>query len=332
MDLRSRATPGDCVRSRHTPKRPCIIGPASHGRGITLNRGGNAHETTSLSLRTRWLAGRRPVGACLGRRRGQAARGRPEPDRDDEPAPRPAERPRRRERGFRARLRPLGQRHAHRRSPDPPVGGRRLESDRGRLPPDERSDRPHRPPAHPQPRDGRGQSRARGPVVGAAGGGARRRCADGRAEERLRATRGRRRLLRRRADHVDGAGRGADRDRGAPRTGRTGLVVHGGQPAQGRLRARRSRGDALGRGRPLHRLPRGLHRQRRSGATDPRGGGRGGRRDGQRRHLRSRRQAAGSHIEPNSDLHASEQYRRDITAALTRRAVAQAAARCAQEG
>ena len=43
-------------------------------------------------------------------------------------------------------------------------------------------------------------------------------------------------------------------------------------------------------------------------------------------------EAAGRHIEPNSDLHASEQYRRDITAALTRRAVAQAAARCAQEG
>ena len=42
--------------------------------------------------------------------------------------------------------------------------------------------------------------------------------------------------------------------------------------------------------------------------------------------------AAGRHIEPNSDLHASEQYRRDIAAALTRRALAQAAARCAQEG
>ena len=43
-------------------------------------------------------------------------------------------------------------------------------------------------------------------------------------------------------------------------------------------------------------------------------------------------EAAAAHIEPNADLHASEQYRRDITAALTRRAVAQAAARCAQEG
>ena len=42
--------------------------------------------------------------------------------------------------------------------------------------------------------------------------------------------------------------------------------------------------------------------------------------------------AAGRHIDPNSDLHASEQYRRDIAAALTRRALAQAAARCAQEG
>ena len=43
-------------------------------------------------------------------------------------------------------------------------------------------------------------------------------------------------------------------------------------------------------------------------------------------------EAAAAHIEPNSDLHASEQYRRDIAAALTRRALAQAAARCAQEG
>ena len=43
-------------------------------------------------------------------------------------------------------------------------------------------------------------------------------------------------------------------------------------------------------------------------------------------------QAAGRYIEPNSDLHASEQYRRDIADALTRRALAQAAARCAQEG
>lgn len=41
---------------------------------------------------------------------------------------------------------------------------------------------------------------------------------------------------------------------------------------------------------------------------------------------------AGRHIEPNSDLHASEQYRRDIASALTRRALEQAAARCAQEG
>ena len=158
-----------------------------------------------------------------------------------------------------------------------------LAGDRGRLSPDERGDRPHRSPAHPQPRDGRGQSRARGSVIGAAGGGAGRRRADGRAEERRRAPRGRRGLLRRRPDHVDGAGRGPDRHRGAPRSRRPGLVVHGGQPAQGRLRARRSRGHALGRGRPLHRLPRGLHRQRRSGATYSRGGGRGGRRGGQRR-------------------------------------------------
>lgn len=42
--------------------------------------------------------------------------------------------------------------------------------------------------------------------------------------------------------------------------------------------------------------------------------------------------AAGSHIEPNSDLHASEQYRRDLATALTRRALQRAAARCAQEG
>ena len=43
-------------------------------------------------------------------------------------------------------------------------------------------------------------------------------------------------------------------------------------------------------------------------------------------------EAAGRHIEPNSDLHASEQYRRDIASALTRRALARAAVRCAQEG
>jgi carbon-monoxide dehydrogenase medium subunit len=43
-------------------------------------------------------------------------------------------------------------------------------------------------------------------------------------------------------------------------------------------------------------------------------------------------EAAGRHIEPNSDLHASEQYRRDIAAVLTRRALEQAAARCRQEG
>ena len=43
-------------------------------------------------------------------------------------------------------------------------------------------------------------------------------------------------------------------------------------------------------------------------------------------------EVAGRHIEPNSDLHASEQYRRDIASALTRRALEQAAARCRQEG
>ena len=43
-------------------------------------------------------------------------------------------------------------------------------------------------------------------------------------------------------------------------------------------------------------------------------------------------EAAGRHIEPNSDLHASEQYRRDIASVLTRRALEQAAARCRQEG
>ena len=41
---------------------------------------------------------------------------------------------------------------------------------------------------------------------------------------------------------------------------------------------------------------------------------------------------AGRHIDPNSDLHASAQYRRDLVSALTRRALEQAAARCAQEG
>ena len=43
-------------------------------------------------------------------------------------------------------------------------------------------------------------------------------------------------------------------------------------------------------------------------------------------------EVAGRHIEPNSDLHASEQYRRDIASVLTRRALEQAAARCGQEG
>ena len=41
---------------------------------------------------------------------------------------------------------------------------------------------------------------------------------------------------------------------------------------------------------------------------------------------------AGRHIQPNADLHASEQYRRDIASTLTRRALEQAAARCRQEG
>ena len=49
----------------------------------------------------------------------------------------------------------------------------------------------------------------------------------------------------------------------------------------------------VGRGRPLHRLPRRLHRQRRSGETDPRGGERGGRRGGRRRNLRGRRRRGG---------------------------------------
>ncbi|MGI9332723.1 MAG: FAD binding domain-containing protein [Gammaproteobacteria bacterium] len=40
---------------------------------------------------------------------------------------------------------------------------------------------------------------------------------------------------------------------------------------------------------------------------------------------------ASSHIEANSDLHASEQYRRDLAGALTQRALASAAARCRQE-
>ena len=42
--------------------------------------------------------------------------------------------------------------------------------------------------------------------------------------------------------------------------------------------------------------------------------------------------AAGRHIEPNSDLHASAEYRRDIAASLTRRALQRAASRCGQEG
>ena len=41
---------------------------------------------------------------------------------------------------------------------------------------------------------------------------------------------------------------------------------------------------------------------------------------------------AGAHIEPNSDLHASAAYRRDLASSLTRRALEQAAARCRQEG
>ena len=184
MDVRPGASRRDGARSRHTPKHPETPYALTRvaRRGITLNNGGEKHETTSLSLRAGRLPRGRPVGACLGRRRGQAARRRTEPDRNDEPAPHQAQCPRRRERGLRARLHPRGRRHAHGRGVDPPVDGRSLAGGRGRVPPDERSDPPHRPPAHPQPRDRRGQPVARGPVLGAAGGGARRRCADGRAE------------------------------------------------------------------------------------------------------------------------------------------------------
>ena len=48
--------------------------------------------------------------------------------------------------------------------------------------------------------------------------------------------------------------------------------------------------------------------------------------------FRAAGELAGRHIEPNSDLHASGQYRRDIASVLTRRTLEQAAARCGQEG
>ena len=48
--------------------------------------------------------------------------------------------------------------------------------------------------------------------------------------------------------------------------------------------------------------------------------------------FRAAGELAGRHIDPNSDLHASEQYRRDIASTLTRRALEQAATRCGQEG
>ena len=48
--------------------------------------------------------------------------------------------------------------------------------------------------------------------------------------------------------------------------------------------------------------------------------------------FRSAGDLAGARIEPNSDLHASGAYRRDLASTLTRRALEQAAARCRQEG
>ena len=139
------------------------------------------------------------------RRRGETARGRPEPDADAEPPAGPPEQARRHQRRHRTGpSRHRRRRPAHRRADAPAHLGGRRPARRGVVAP-AAGVAPRRPRAHPQPRHRRWEHRPRRP---------RRRAA--------------RRVLRARSPHGDS--RTVGRTRGARRGVLPRLLHHRGRP------------------------------------------------------------------------------------------------------